>query len=396
MKKTIYILFILNLLLPISAFSQDSVAVKIISEIQEKFAPDRRVTVYNVKPVIRDGKIVIKGEISDNNNYKELLKLLKTNAVNYVDSIKLLPDATEIGDKCWAIVPLSVIYMRKYPSYDSEVISQTIMGTPVKMLDKAEDGWTLIQTPDGYLGWTDTHLDGMTLADRTTYNAQSKLIVTVNNAMVYQEPKEKSGNVADVVLCNLMIYNDKLPNKGYYEVTLPDGRKGYISEKSVELFSKWKDNIHLTGENLTKQGENFIGLPYVWGGTSSRGMDCSGFTKTIYSLNGVILPRDASQQYLVGEKVDTNHGFDNLKKGDLLFFGKKNKKDPNKPRIIHVAMYLGNYEFIHSSNTIHISSLDPKSPIFDKYNLNRFIGAKRYIGVPVEGFWNIFTHEWYQ
>ena len=65
-------------------------------------------------------------------------------------------------------------------------------------------------------------------------------------------------------------------------------------------------------------------------------------------MHGIILPRDASQQYRIGKEIDTTNGFENLKAGDLLFFGRKNESDPSKPSIIHVAIYIGNQKYIHA------------------------------------------------
>jgi cell wall-associated NlpC family hydrolase len=133
----------------------------------------------------------------------------------------------------------------------------------------------------------------------------------------------------------------------------------------------------------------------MWGGTSIKAMDCSGFTKTAFYLNGVILERDASQQAKTGEDVDISEGFDNLQKGDLLFFGSKATQERGE-RITHVGIYMGNGEFIHSATSVRINSLIP-----DAYNYyegsTRLVRANRLI-TKIDndpGIVSINNHPWY-
>jgi cell wall-associated NlpC family hydrolase len=139
-----------------------------------------------------------------------------------------------------------------------------------------------------------------------------------------------------------------------------------------------------------------MGIPYLWGGTSSKGFDCSGFTKTVYFLHGVIIPRDASQQALVGKLVDETGDFSKLQPGDLLFFGEKATEQNPKERVVHVAIYIGNKRFIHAGNPIRVNSLDPSDELYDAHNATRYLRAKRIVGeVGTEGIDAIFENEFY-
>jgi gamma-D-glutamyl-L-lysine dipeptidyl-peptidase len=120
------------------------------------------------------------------------------------------------------------------------------------------------------------------------------------------------------------------------------------------------------GVIAAKTAERFVGIPYRWGGdTVVDGMDCSGFVRAVYNLCGVNIPRTSREQYHVGDVV----GKDELKEGDLIFFG------GSAEEITHVGIFVGNGRFVHAprrGDDIKVSSLD------DAYFVKRYIGAKRY------------------
>jgi len=274
----------------------------------------------------------------------------------------------------YGVVRSSVINMRSFPMFAAEMGTQALMGTPVHILETVH-GWSRVVAPEGYSAWTtEESLEKMNLLEFTAWQNASKVIVNNYFTVIRSQPTESAEVVSDVVWGDILRYLD---TKGeYMQVLLPDGRKGFLQKIMATPFNEWFAKHQPSAANILETANRFIGFPYLWGGTSIKGMDCSGFSKTCFYLNGVILPRDASQQALVGENVDISKDLSKLQPADLLFFGSIKE---NKEHVSHVGIYIGNGEFIHSSGTVHISSLLPGKINFDAFNKNRLLRAQRLL-----------------
>jgi len=297
------------------------------------------------------------------------------------------------NDEKYGVVTISVADARLGTDFDTEMGTQLLMGMPVKILQR--QGWWQIETPEGYVSWIEPR--AFVRMDKDAFNrwtSAKKVIFTDDYGFAYEMPDEQKQRVSDLVFGNLMKWEGE--NKKFYQVSYPDGRKAYVLKTQAALFDQWKATRRLTEESIVQTALTLKGIPYVWGGTSEKGMDCSGFTKTVFLKNGVILLRNASQQAQTGIPVDISKGYDNLRPGDLMFFGKKATGD-TKEKIRHVAIYIGNKEFIHASGYIRISSLDPEKANYDPGNTREFVRASRIVGaVGSEGIWKIDDNPLYQ
>ena len=307
--------------------------------------------------------------------------------------------------KKWAVVEFSANFMREAPDYAAELGDQALMGTVVEVLDKS-GYWVKIKSPEPYTAWVnEMGLIQMSEDEIKDYLEAPKYICTASFTHIYSEPSEDSRIVSDFVLGDIVriMYGVKTHSggrhKGYEEgravlsrrfvgVVLPSGKTGYVPAKDVAVFYKWaKDRKDKTldendfRQNLLATGYRFLGVPYMWGGTSIKNVDCSGLSRSVYFANGVLLPRNASQQARVGEDVRIFKGngdvdWSDLLPGDLLFWGKA-ATDSTKERATHVGMYIGNGNFIHSAQVVRINSLDSSAPDF--YN-RKPLCARRIVG----------------
>ncbi len=359
-----------------------------IDSIVNRWLPDKRVGVCNLNLVRKSGgEFVLRGESMFPEAKAEILKLLSGEGIALIDSVAILPDTIRL-EKTWGLITLSVANLRSKPAHSAELISQAILGTPVRIL-KETDEWILIQTPDRYIAWTNkSSVQQMSNPAMADWRKAKRMIYTDICGFIYQDSKQTmvlSDLVAGAIVVKLF------ENKGYSEVGLPDGRRGFIPNLNWLNFDQWRDTVSLNGDRIISTGKRYLGTPYLWGGASSKALDCSGFVKTVSFVNGVILERDASQQIKHGIVVDMASGWEKLQKGDLLFFGSKQPY-----RVTHVGMYIGDSEFIHESGYVRINSLDLKRVNFNKDLNAKLLGAKRMVGLSSElGFWPVKQHNWY-
>jgi hypothetical protein len=372
----LFLVMILGVL-TMSTGSAASVIDSLLFEARQVLAPDQRTAVFNVQGEVKGKELLLKGDIQSAELKGKLLKFLeKKGEYTIVDSLIVLPHPS-LGAATIGVVSVSVANLRTRPGHECEMATQALLGTPVRLLKVEHHDWFLVQTPDEYLGWSDDHIVRMTQEQYSAWEAKPKVIVTTEVAFVRTSLDPSSDVVSDVVIGDLLAVNRDVGSA--YEVMYPDGRTGYLVKSAAELFGPWLARAESTPERIVSTAKRFLGVPYLWGGTSAKGLDCSGFTKTVYYLNGVVLPRDASQQAQVGAPVELKEDFSNVRSGDLLFFGGKGT-DRRPGRVTHVAISLGGMRFIHASSYVQINSLNPTDPDYSEGRARTFLGVRRVIG----------------
>lgn len=251
----------------------------------------------------------------------------------------------------WAVVNLSSNFMREEPDYAAENGTQALMGTVVEVIDTV-DYWIQIKSPEPYVAWTTSMgLTPMTEQEKDDYIMAPKFICTALYTHIFESPNAKSRQICDFIMGDLVLKTG-IKKGGWTKVTIPSGKSGWVKTKEIQDFATWASTREVTGENVEAIARKFMGVPYMWGGTSIKHVDCSGLARSVYFMLGVLLPRNASQQAKVGIEVSREEA----RKGDLIFFGKSATED--KPeRVSHVGIYLGDGNVIHSSLVVRENSI---------------------------------------
>jgi gamma-D-glutamyl-L-lysine dipeptidyl-peptidase len=225
---------------------------------------------------------------------------------------------------------LPIIPIRKEPNHRSEQTSQLIFGEQADVLVQ-KDNWIEIKTLfDNYCGWID--INSVELKSNNH---------TVQNPVITTET---------ITICEIEGHTFYLTAGS--EISIPDSSLTFLSaDKCFKLISPVPIIKEPSQSAILETALKFLDSPYLWGGRSVFGIDCSGFVQIVYKIHGMVLPRDASDQANAGTPVES---MNEIVPGDLVFFDNKEGK------ITHVGIALNKKQIIHASVSVRIDNLDQK------------------------------------
>jgi len=329
---------------------------------EDRFA-DQRGTVFELRLREDAGVAALEGTVLDHEGHRAARATV--GGLGVEDRVTVLLD-----DARWAIITPWLSDVRAHPSSRAERVTQALVGEAVRALDE-RDGWTRLRLQrDGYLGWVPTDvLAPVSEVQAQEVDATPTHRVTADFGEACRSPQgELVGRLPfGARLCVLERQG------GWTRVGLVDGRAWWVRGDALSILpARAVDAGSIAG--ALARFTRFVGVPYLWGGRTPYGFDCSGLSQAFWESLGVIIPRDADQQRDAAEPVNGP-----ARAGDLHFF----KASRTGEAITHVGIALDATHFLHASGAAGgttVNSLDPRDERYSDALLDRWVDARR-VGV---------------
>ncbi len=271
------------------------------------------------------------------------------------------------------VISVGVADVRRDPDPGSELVTQALMNAPA-ILGEIVGAWTHVTLAD-YAGWVRTdELEEPVVKGFCKVGAccgtPLHLVAVINATRTPLYSSRGGNNVLGYVYLSTMLPLLDLTQAERVQVAFPGERTAWLSRAAIDICRQEAAYPRTAIGTITCYARALLDVPYLWGGTSCEGIDCSGFVQLCYRMGGYIIPRDANQQHaFLQRKVERTA----LAEGDLLFFGRQ--------QITHVAMALNDHEYIHAEgqryNRVTINSFNPVDPHYDKRLDEIFCDARR-------------------
>ena len=350
---------------------------------QDRFL-DERETIFEVHAesfIAEDAEVVrLSGQVLTETERRAAVECLGQSRVRRVEaeSVRVLlhPQTP------WALARRGVADLRREPHSVSDRVSQVRFGEAVRILQEGEEYTWVRMEKDGYMGWV--HRKALQPASEEgvwAYQRSWNAVVMAERAVVYADELRVKGAEAREPISKLpfgVLVCVVEQDEAWSALQTPEGSRVWVrSGDLLPLALRPKPDAEGIAYTLGLL-RCLVGIPYLWGGRSSFGYDCSGLSQAFYNFMDVGIPRDADQQCRAGILVEGEP-----EAGDLLFFGKAGvgRADARYHNVTHVAISLGGADFIHASGGsvgITINSLDPHSSVYNAYLQENLLAVRRF------------------
>lgn len=256
----------------------------------------------------------------------------------------------------YAVVNKMIGALKSEPREDSENADEALFGMNVEIIKEAPNNWFYVRTHYKYEGYIDG--EELIIDDEISkkWERYKNAVVISSFADVLNKPEASGYQIASITRGgNLILTKEISENKKFAKVKLPDSKTGWIRRSFISNLKQGYslEDEKILRENLARAALSYLWTQYRWGGKTPLGIDCSGLCSMAYMLNGILIYRDAEIKEGFPIKEIT---YDKVKKGDLIFF-------PG-----HVAMYLENGNYIHSSTSNDVVKINSFNENDDNYN----------------------------
>jgi hypothetical protein len=307
----------------------------LVEEVRRAHAPDPRLSVFEIEVEHVGSRLTLRGAISEPVAVEMLHRRLGTidTTLEVVDEVVRLPAGVDEKES-HALVTAAIAPMLAGPMVAESHVSQALLGHRLLVL-RQRGRWLHCRADDGYLGWV--HRGYVRLIDETEARAWEIGAGGAACLSVGAEALSPDGETFARLPWGARVVLD-----GNGTALLPDGSTRPIAGELLPLVEQER-RFPPTGAALVRTAARWMGAPYLWGGTTPAGVDCSGLAQAVFRTHGIDLPRDSDQQAATGTEVEPGPAFQNLRPGDLLFFAE------TPDRITHVTISTGGPGIIHSS-----------------------------------------------
>jgi hypothetical protein len=314
---------------------------------------DRRTTVFDIALVgLQNSSLKLTGRLLDTSQLEAL--------ANHFPDWKLDTASVRVlnnGDLPRMHVATNLTGLYDQPTLHLPLSSQLCYGTDVEILDE-EDKWAFTRQKDGYLGWIyKAHL-------AEGFAAPATHLVLAPVCELHAQP-DATSEIITRVLSGMAVTLEE--RRGEWARVIAN-RTGWMPLSFLRAINELPTTTAEKRKTIIRDSALMIGIPYVWGGISGNGIDCSGLTRLLHKWVGLDLPRDADMQHAAARPVDSP-----FEVGDLLFFREVGKKRP----VTHVGISLGGWRMIHASqgnNGVYVDDVQQ-----DRERMQTFVSAGSFL-----------------